>query len=133
MGLLSKATAAEILAGQPVREEIVPVAEWGCEVRVRGLSAYDREIFEEIFGDEEKESSRGTVRAKLVAMTCIDEAGTLLFGEADLPKLQAQPASAIDALFQAARRLSGMDKDAQEKAEKNSVPGRNGSLPCASR
>lgn len=100
----------------------VEVPEWGGAVFVRGLSGGERDEFEtKILGT--KGSSLKNARAKLVAMGTFDESGTLLFAESDVEALGKKSGKALDRLFSAIRKESGLlDADVMELV-KNFVGG----------
>jgi hypothetical protein len=103
----------------PVAELEVP--EWGCWVRVRTLTAGERDNFEtEITqrnGRDVRTNTRN-IRAKLVAATVVDEAGVPLFGLGDVEALGQKSAKALDRIFAKASELAGMrESDVQELAE----------------
>lgn len=98
----------------------IKVPEWGPDatVTIRELTgderdAYDQEVY------EHKGDFRG-LRAFLVAMSLCDESGKSLgFTEAEIKQLGSKSGAAIDRLFEAAKRLSGLEGEAVEEAEKN--------------
>lgn len=115
------ANKAAILAAQdlPVAEMEVP--EWGAWVRVRTLTAGERDTFEsEVVQNNGRNTRTNTrnIRAKLVAACLVDEDGRPLFGLADVEALSAKSAKAMDRIFGKAAELCGMrEADVQELAE----------------
>lgn len=107
-------------ASSKLKTREVPVPEWGdgATVTVRELSgderdAYDQQLF------QHRDDFRG-LRSFLVAMSLCDESGNSLgFTEAEVKQLGRKSGAAIDRLFEAAKKLSGLDGDAVEDAEKN--------------
>lgn len=114
-------TRDQILAANDIVTEVVPVPEWGGEVLVRGLTGAERDAFEknivEIKG--KRTIVKDNIRAKFVAATVVDEAGHLLFDEADIYPLGKKSAAALDRVFAAAQRLSGLSDSDVEELEKN--------------
>jgi len=110
-----------ILAANDLPTEDVEVPEWGGAVRVRTLTGAQRDAFEaEIVTTNGRKVERNTynIRAKLVAAAVGGEDGKLLFSRADVEALGAKSAAALDRVFDAASRLSGIsDEDVQELAE----------------
>jgi len=110
-----------ILAANDLPTEDVEVPEWGGAVRVRTLTGAQRDAFEaEIVTTNGRKVERNTynIRAKLVAAAVVGEDGKLLFSRADVEALGAKSAAALDRVFDAASRLSGIsDEDVQELAE----------------
>ena len=116
--LLSKEA---ILAAQDVVTEIVEVPEWGGSVRVRGLTGAERDAFEgetiQRNGRDVKTNTRN-LRARLVVLSVVDDAGARLFAFHDIEALGEKSARALDRIFAVAMRLSGLrDEDVAEMAE----------------
>lgn len=112
-----------ILGAQDLKTEDVPVPEWGGTVRVRCLTAAERDAYEASFvtlgkgGVQRNADALQTVRARMVALTVVGEDGRRLFTEQDVQALAAKSAAAIDRLFQAAQRLNKVsDADIEELA-----------------
>jgi hypothetical protein len=96
--------------------EDVATDEWGAfgfpTVRVRGLTAGEREKWERSIGDQEGTKTT-MIREKLVALTVVDSQGNPEFTEDDVAMLSKQSSAVIVRLFDAARRLSGMQTEAE--------------------
>lgn len=103
------------------REEI-DLPELAGSVFVRSMSAGQRDRLENAF----LKSPGIHVRARVAAYCLCDEAGNLLFTEADLPDLSDLPASVLDRVYEAGLRLSRLTGRDREDLEKNSETGRNG-------
>lgn len=117
MALLSRET---ILQAQDLPMERVPVPEWGGEVIVRGLTAAERDQFEqsivETRGKNTKVNLRN-IRAKLVVLCCVDEQGNRIFCDEDAEVLGRKSAVALNRVFEVAQRLSGLrPEDVEELA-----------------
>lgn len=115
------ASKAQILGAPDLPVVELEVPEWGCWVRVRTLTAGERDSFEaEITmgnGKNARVNARN-IRAKMVAATVVDEEGRPLFGLADVEALGQKSAKALDRIFGQAAALAGMrDADVQELAE----------------
>ena len=117
-----------ILAALDLPLETVSVPEWGGEVLVRGMTAFERDEFEKSLmkeGDAEEGKPAKPVydpsnmRARLCALCMVDENGTLLFSAADAAALGKKSGAALDRVFQVARRLSGLGEKDLEQAVKN--------------
>lgn len=111
------------ILGSPtkLRVEEVRVPEWGAgeTVCIRELTGDERDAYDQIVV-KQGDNYRG-LRAHLVAMSLCDEKGTSLgFTEAEVKQLGGKSGAAIDRVFQAAQRLSGLAPDSQEVAAKNS-------------
>lgn len=118
MGLLSR---EQILGADDVGTEDVEVPEWGGSVRVRGLSGAERDAYEASLvrtRGKNQEVNLQNVRAKLVAWSVIDENGERLFAQSDVKALGEKSASALDRVWEVARKLSRLsDEDVEELAE----------------
>lgn len=112
----------QILQSADLPHEDVDVPEWGGVVRVRTMSAADRGRYESNMftvektgkGWETKPRFDNNTKLALVALCVVDEQGARLFSDEDLPALGAKNASAVDRLYQVARRLNGMGIEAEE-------------------
>lgn len=117
-------TADEIIGLDDTEIEEVQVDAWGGKwVRVKGLSTQERDQYE---ASSLKLNAKGEqigrnllhVRAKLVALACINEDGSRMFSDAQIPALSNKSAAAVEQVVEVAMRLSGMTKaDMEELAE----------------
>jgi hypothetical protein len=141
MALLSKGA---IFGGDDRQYEVVPVPEWNhlapegqdAEVRLRSLTGTERDDYEgsmiEQRGKKVKANIRN-MRAKLVALSACDEAGEPLFDQADVMRLGQANAAALDRLYEAACRLSGLSDDDVKELEEGFEQAPNGASTSASR
>jgi hypothetical protein len=106
----------QILGAQDLGSEDVPVPEWGGVVRVRALSAHDRDAFRRAAGGED-------MIVKLAAMLIVDGGGNRVFSDVDIQALAAKSEAPLIRINQVGLRLSGLGEQAVEQAEKNSAPG----------
>jgi hypothetical protein len=110
-----------ILGADDRRYEIVEVVEWGGAVKLRSLTGTERDDFEakSVVGKgENQRMNYRNMRARLVTLSAVDEQGEPLFNQADVIKLGSKSAAALDRLFDAARKLSGIgDDDVKELEE----------------
>lgn len=117
MALLTK---NEILTADDLHVEDIPVPEWGGEVRIKSLTGAERDQYEAESVKTNKgkrEVNMANMRARLIAMCAVDEAGQLLFTRADVMKLGQKSAIALERVFDAAAKLNGMsDEDVDELA-----------------
>ena len=122
---MKRVTREEILAAA-LATEVVPVPEWGGEVVVRELTGAQRDAYEESCftgrGRDRRENFRN-LRARLVALAVVDEAGAPLFSETDVEALGNAGAAALDRVFTVAQRLSGLSAKDVEDLAGNSEPG----------
>lgn len=113
------------------RMEEIPVPELGDTVFVRELSAAERDQFETSMLHLSKQGKvQGTnlanLRARLAVLAICDEQGRRLFSDDDAKILGQLGASALQRIFEAAQRLSGLSDSDMEELEKNSVSGPSG-------
>lgn len=113
----------QIIEADDIKTQDVPVPEWGGDVRIRGLSGSERDEYEAAMVHFAPGTATGrlkleNVRARLVSMTAVDENGDRLFTDKDVVLLGKKSGSALDRVFEAAKRLSGLsDEDVEELAE----------------
>lgn len=118
----------QILQAQDIKTQTVPVPEWGGDVIVKGLTGTERDAYEASCVDTQDGKNvpkLQNIRAKLVSLTLVDEQGKRLFTSADLEALGRKSGDVLDRLFDVARELSGLTKQAMEKARGNSEPGQS--------
>lgn len=102
---------AEILAAADLQYDDVAVPEWGGTVRVRGLTGRERDAFEAAVASAKGKDVKlnlQNVRARLVALSVVDADGARIFDERDIGALGEKSAQALERVFQAAMRLSGL-------------------------
>lgn len=110
---------AEILNKKDRVFDYVEVPEWaeGASVRVQSLWADERDLFELAVGDSKAKREDLHLRARLVVLGCVDEAGKPLFTLGDLEALGKKNAAPLGRIAQRVRELSGMDVSAKEAAK----------------
>lgn len=121
-------TKEQILGADDLPYEDVPVPEWGGTVRVRTLSGMERDAFEGAITEQRGRNVRikpENVRARLVALSVVDEEGQPLFRLSDIKQLGAKSARALDRVWDVARRLSGISNEDVEELAKNSPNGQS--------
>ena len=128
MAFLSK---ADILAAEDLPRETVRVPEWGGDVLVRGLTGAQRDEFEAsvvVGKGSNRDVNIKNLRAKLVALSVVDEAGALLFTDKDVDALGKKSAVALQRVFDTAQRLSGLSEADVEDLQKNLGAQSDGSI-----
>jgi len=115
-----------ILSANDLKKEKVECPEWGGFVFVKSLTAKERDEWETSLFDTKRRGKnvevkmkRENIRARFVALTVIDESGTLLFSVADIAELGNKNASAMDRIFEVAQKLSGLTEEDLDELEKN--------------
>lgn len=126
----------QILKVEDLPREEVHVDEWDLDVWVRSMTAAERDDYEQSLLE-----SSGTGRnlklipnlqnakAKLVARTLVEENGDRVFTDSEAGQLGGKAASAINKLYEIARRLSGISDTDVEEMVKNSSPVQGESSP----
>lgn len=113
----------QILQCDDVQRERVEVPEWGGYVYVRSMTGQERERLEMALVDDLGNpipGAREQLRARLVALTVVDDDNQRLFKTDDVPQLQQKNSAVLDRLFTKAQHLSGITQDDVEALTKNS-------------
>lgn len=116
-------TKSAILSADDLKTEDVEVPEWGGAVRVRAFSGRERDAFEAslVRGDgKDRKVDLTNMRARLVALTVVDETGQKLFTHEDVDLLGAKSGAALDRVFAVAQKLNGLSAADVEDLTKNS-------------
>lgn len=125
MAILSR---DQILGADDIQTEKVPVPEWGGDVYVRGLSGKERDQFESSlveFRGKHRTLRLQNVRARLVALSAVDDEDRRLFTDADVELLGRKSAAALERVASTAQRLSGLSDEDVEDLSKNSSSGQS--------
>ena len=124
-------TKEQIFEADDLEAEVVEVPEWGGSVKVRGLTGRERDRLEATVALTNKKGEQiGTnldnLRARLCAMSIVDEDGKLMFtSKDDVLQLGRKSAVVVNRIFEVAQRLSGLTEQDVEALTKNS----NSDLP----
>lgn len=110
--------------------ETVGVPEWGDTICVRAFTGTQRDEFEQSCVEARaKGRKRGLeidargIKIKAVISSVCDEAGNLLFTEADAEALNAKSAAAIERIYRVVQRISGLLPEDIEELAGNSASG----------
>ena len=97
------------------------VKEWKASVRIRTLTSRERDDFEaSLFSKGDlKKPTMSNFRAKLVSMVLVDGEGKTMFNPQEAEQLGRKSASALDAIFTEAQKMSGITKQDVEDMTKN--------------
>lgn len=111
-----------VLGAADRQTQDVSVPEWGGIVRVRALSGVERDAYEagivQLRADGSKSVNLKNLRGRLVSLSCVDEDGRRIFSDEDAIALGDKSASALERVFDVARKLSGLSEgDVEELAE----------------
>jgi hypothetical protein len=112
-------TRDQILTAVDTATEDIDVPEWGGVVRVKALTGTERDAFEGSLIGARGQTKLDNVRAKLVAMSVVDEDGAKLFSVGDITILGGKSAAALDRVFTVAQRLSKLTEADIEDLQKN--------------
>lgn len=102
-------------------QETVDVPEWGGKIIVRGLTAAERDDYEQAMvetspnGKVQAKRKLQNVRAGLVVRCIVDEKGEREFADSDAAALGTKDAAVIDRLWDVCRRLCGMSTEDEVK------------------
>lgn len=111
----------QILQAKDLVTETVEVPEWGGSVLVKSLTGAERDQFEAAIVEQKGRDTKVNMRnarARLVALSVVDEEGKKLFSPNDVSLLGAKSAAALQRVFNVAMRLSGIsEEDVRELTE----------------
>ncbi|MGC9260918.1 MAG: hypothetical protein ACP5I8_12715 [Phycisphaerae bacterium] len=106
-----------ILAMADLPTKDIEVPEWGGTIRVKTLSAGEREQWEtSCLGEKGKPRQ---IRASLAVVACVSDDGKPLFTQADIDTLGAKSGKALDRIFDAACELNGIGRRDVDELAKN--------------
>ena len=118
MGLLTK---DQILSADDLKTKDVVVPQWGGTVRLRTMTASERDRFENmVFVGKDKNERMADIRATLLSLCIVDEKNNLVFSEKDIKALGGKSAAAVDLLFSEAQKLNAVTDQDIEDQVKNS-------------
>ncbi|MGH3598936.1 MAG: hypothetical protein ACRDQH_01445 [Pseudonocardiaceae bacterium] len=121
----------QILGAEDLETKDVEVPEWGGTVRVRGLSAGERDRHEMRMALAQRDGVLTDVRASVVASAIIDENGKRVFSDAEIMVLSKKSADALDRLFDVVSKLSGMTEEKLREAVQAFLQSRANGSPSA--
>ena len=113
------------LANQRRRIEVIEIPEHG-KVHVRALTASEKDSLEATFvkgrGMKQRVSTED-MRAKVIQRSLVNPDGTLMFAVTEIPLIGKLPAIVAEHIYEAAMRLTRIDRDSLEDLEGNSDNG----------
>lgn len=92
----------------------------GAVMLLRTLTGEERAKLEKRYTGESAVKDPGGFRAAILAATCIEEGGALMFTEDDAAAILAKNSSTIEEIVTAASKLCGFTKKDVEELVKNS-------------
>ncbi len=115
-----------ILSADDLPREMVEVPEWGGRLWVRSMTGLERDAYEASLlqgGEKDQAARMKNLRARLVALTAVNEKGERLFAETDVPALGAKSAKALNRVADASLRMNGIGAADVEELAGNLEPG----------
>lgn len=116
-------TRDEILSANDLKTEVVDVPEWGGQVTIREMTGTAYEAYEtsthKLVGDKYVPNLIDR-RARLCAVSIIDDKGDLMFADADIKKLSAKSGDVLCKVFEACQRINKIGRFSIEETAKNS-------------
>jgi hypothetical protein len=112
----------KILAAQDIPSEPVNIPEWGVDVVVRGMSAGERiTLMQNAFDQTTQQVNMSIVYPDVVVACTFDpDSSEPVFTDADKPLILSKSSAAVERLANVGLRLSGIGKDEQDAAGKDS-------------
>lgn len=113
----------DVLQANDIKREEVEVPEWGGTLLVQSLRGEERDALEGSMIEGKGKNSRvnlNNLRAKLVARSVVDESGSRIFTDADIPLLTKKSAAALNRVYEVAQRLSRITQEDVDELTKNS-------------
>jgi hypothetical protein len=111
-----------ILGAQDTKRIPVEVPEWGVTVWLRTLTGTERDAFEGSLmkgKGKNRAPDLANLRARLVVLCAVDEAGQRIFAPDDVDALGRKAAAPLDRLFSAAQELNGLSEADVKELEGN--------------
>lgn len=113
-----------ILAAPDLEYRDVEVPEWGGVVRVREMTAADRESLGRAAEDRDKQIAAGETpiayEALLVGKAIVDSAGNRIFTDAEIVELGKKSSRALQRIYEVAMEISAIKREHVEELKKNS-------------
>ena len=114
---------ADILGQKDIVTEDLFVQEWDAWVKVKVMTATERDHFEA--STVQREGKKTTlnlqgIRARLCILCLVDEAGNRMFSDEDEYALGTKSGAAVDRVFVVAQRLNGLRDEDVTALAKNS-------------
>jgi uncharacterized protein YbaP (TraB family) len=116
----------EILQANDIEFRDVLCKRWGFHVRLRSLTARERDRFEASMTREVGKSGKtvknlDNVRARLLALTMVDanNGNTKMFDQEDIIALGEKNAEQLNEIFLEACKMNGISKEDVKKLEEN--------------
>ena len=111
----------DVLKVTELQRELVAVPEWGGSVWVQEMDAAARDRFD-AWVVKRAGNEVGGMRLRVLIATVVNEDGTPMFSDLDIPDLMKKSSRATSRLSDVGMKLSGMNEEAKVETVKNSEP-----------
>jgi len=119
-GHLPRGTAADILAADDIREEVIDVPEWGCSVLIRTFTRRQVSEMTKRATHRDKYTGKDVIdNQELEALTFVEGVAEPKFTLEDYSKLEDKSISAMIRIVKAINNLSGLSEEAVQDAIKS--------------
>lgn len=116
------ASKQQIFAINDMMYEDLFVPQWNTTVRLRSLTGFERDTFEQSLIDQRGKRNKldmRNARAKLVALCVVDQDGKRLFDDNEIGILGTKNAAALDTIYERASAMCGLSDDDMEELTGN--------------
>ena len=112
----------KILAAKDIPTEKITVPEWGCDLLIKGMTAGERvTLMQSAYDARTEQVNMSKVYPDVVvSCACDPETGDPVFTDADKDALMEKSSAAIEKIADVGLRLSGIGKEQQDAAGKDS-------------
>jgi hypothetical protein len=123
----------KILATEDIPSETVEIPEWNVTLKVKGMSAGDRvTLMQHAYDQATGQVNMAAVYPDILVSCCFDpDSGELIFSDADKEAIMKKSSAAVEKIASVGLRLSGMGKDEQDAAGKDSSATQNDDSPSS--
>lgn len=114
----------KILAASDIPSESVKIPEWDVTILVKGMSAGERiSLMQEAFDQTTQQVNMAKVYPDVVVACCCDpDTGKHVFSAEDKDAILSKSSAAVEKIAEVGLRLSGIGKEADDEAGKDSSP-----------
>lgn len=110
----------KILNTDDIKTELVTIEEWGVELEIKALTGKKRaEIMTSAMNEQGKMDFEKLYPDLIITSTYDPETKELVFEKTDRDMLNQKSGGALEKIAQIAIKLSGLNPDSVEKAQKN--------------
>jgi len=106
----------EIKKSQDVKISIVPMPEWGGDIKLKALNFCEQIHFE---AERQKINNDSDLILLLLGLCIVDDNNTRIFDDQSMDILKGKNASCLLRLFKACLELNSLDENSVEEKAKN--------------